>query len=88
MGDAGSSGCFIFRVDCTFVRGILHVDSVNMNVSLPATTIDCDATDAVGCADGLVCGFNNCAKFHKLGPETGMTPSSDCCEGACAVVGR
>ena len=43
---------------------------------------DCDAgTDHVGCADGLVCGFNNCHKFHELTPQTGFTPSSDCCEG-------
>ena len=46
-----------------------------------AMITDCDAADGAGCAAGLVCGFNNCAKFHKLGLETGFTPSSDCCEG-------
>merc|ERR1712241_994817 len=34
----------------------------------------------VGCARGLVCGVDNCAKFHELGVATGITAASDCCE--------
>ena len=34
----------------------------------------------MGCGHGLVCGVDNCAQFHQLGPSTGMNPSSDCCE--------
>merc|ERR1712157_257992 len=32
-----------------------------------------------GCSTGLVCGVDNCKKFHKLGSSTGMGSSSDCC---------
>jgi len=41
----------------------------------------CSKEDDKGCASGLVCGFNNCAKYHELGVSTGLTGSSDCCEG-------
>ena len=34
-----------------------------------------------GCDDGLACGVDNCAVFHAIGPRTGLTESSDCCEG-------
>merc|ERR1712176_17626 len=40
---------------------------------------DCDVDDGVGCLTGLVCGVDNCKKFHKLGSSTGMGSSSDCC---------
>ena len=35
----------------------------------------------MGCEEGLVCGVNNCEKFHKLGQITGIMPATDCCEG-------
>ena len=41
---------------------------------------DCDPGVGVGCAAGLVCGDNNCGKFHELSLETGLNPASDCCE--------
>ena len=42
---------------------------------------DCDALyDYKGCAAGLVCGSNNCAKYHLVGPTTGINHGSDCCE--------
>ena len=44
--------------------------------------VDCDYNDYVGCGAGLICGTNNCAKFHELGKNTGMSESTDCCEKA------
>ena len=41
---------------------------------------DCDVDDRIGCAKGLVCGQNNCAKFHKLDAKTGISSGADCCE--------
>lgn len=42
---------------------------------------DCDPHyDWKGCGDGLVCGQNNCAKYHNLGSATGFSSGSDCCE--------
>ena len=38
---------------------------------------DCDPGQ---CASGLVCGDNNCYKFHKISSSTGFTKWSDCCE--------
>lgn len=35
----------------------------------------------MGCAKGLFCGQDNCAKFHEIGAATGITPGADCCEG-------
>ena len=42
---------------------------------------DCDTSDIAGCAPGLVCGVNNCAKFHQISVATGFFDTSDCCEG-------
>ena len=42
---------------------------------------ECNANDRVGCAEGLVCGVDNCGKFHELDSVVGMTSTSDCCEG-------
>ena len=46
--------------------------------------VDCDPDDKVGCATskGLVCGVDNCAKFHALGADTGFDKTADCCEKA------
>ena len=42
---------------------------------------DCDRYyDNHGCGAGLVCGYNNCAKYHKIGQQTGIREGSDCCE--------
>lgn len=41
---------------------------------------DCDRDDKVGCAGALVCGKDNCGKFHKLGGSTGFGSGSDCCD--------
>ena len=35
----------------------------------------------MGCAEGLICGVNNCEKFHTFGGGTGILPATDCCEG-------
>merc|ERR1719174_924641 len=35
----------------------------------------------MGCAPGLFCNPDNCAKFHAGGAATGFSASSDCCEG-------
>ena len=45
------------------------------------TCLDCDPDDGVGCSAGLVCGVDNCAKFHELGAATGLLSTTDCCEG-------
>ena len=49
---------------------------------------DCDKTDAVGCAPGLVCGINNCVHFHEISGATGINDASDCCtnhfDGDCS----
>ena len=42
---------------------------------------DCDPWDKVGCASGLVCGTDNCAKFHAISKATGFSAKTDCCEG-------
>ena len=47
---------------------------------VPTAWLECDEDDAVGCASGLVCGVDNCAKFHAIGLATGIKPTSDCCE--------
>ena len=56
---------------------------------------DCDQYyDWKGCGAGLVCGHNNCAYYHTLGPSTGFNYASDCCERklgavvACAYTDR
>ena len=46
---------------------------------------DCDPDDKVGCAKGLVCGTDNCAKHHEIGAATGFKASSDCCDGELGV---
>merc|ERR1719191_1722944 len=43
---------------------------------------DCDYGDWMGCASGLQCGKDNCARYHQLGTETGFSAGSDCCEPA------
>ena len=43
--------------------------------------VDCDVDDKVGCAMGLVCGGDNCAKFHTIGGASGFKSSTDCCDG-------
>ena len=42
---------------------------------------DCDKYyDKKGCGAGLVCGNNNCARFHEIGGSTGLKYYSNCCE--------
>ena len=43
---------------------------------------DCDGKgyDWKGCGAGLVCGTDNCGKFHAIGSFTGINYGSDCCE--------
>merc|ERR1712127_956820 len=41
---------------------------------------DCDPNNEADCAPGLVCGFNNCHKFHDTGLHTGIPDTGDCCE--------
>ena len=41
---------------------------------------DCDASDSVGCEEGLVCGTNNCDDFHPNLAAAGMSASTDCCK--------
>lgn len=47
---------------------------------VPQTRVDCDSFDKVGCAKGLVCGADNCYKFHELGTASGFKKDTDCCE--------
>ena len=49
------------------------------------TLLDCDPDDEVGCESGLVCGLDNCAKFHAIGAASGFQSSTDCCEGEIGV---
>ena len=42
--------------------------------------LDCDPDDGVGCKARLVCGVDNCGKFHQLGSATGFLLTTDCCE--------
>ena len=61
------------------------------NLSPMLVCKDCDPDDTAnkGCMPGLICGEDNCARFHKIdkstgfskGTSTGMTSSTDCCEG-------
>ena len=42
---------------------------------------DCDGNyDWRGCGAGLVCGTDNCGKYHLIGATTGINHGSDCCE--------
>ena len=46
---------------------------------------DCDPDDRVGCASGLVCGVDNCGRFHEISMTTGFHAATDCCEGNCTA---
>ena len=48
-------------------------------------TLNIRAGDRVGCVPGLVCGVNNCAKFHEIGAATGIPSMADCCEGKLSL---
>ena len=41
---------------------------------------DCDPNNEGDCAPGLVCGINNCHKFHEINIDTGIPSTGDCCE--------
>ena len=43
--------------------------------------LDCDPHDKVGCEMGLVCGSDNCAKFHTIDATSGFKAHTDCCDG-------
>ena len=72
LGDAGASGCRF-----AFFRTPSHTD---LNHFLFSPLPGCDPDDLAGCAPGLICGTNNCAKFHDIGTHSGMTPRSACCD--------
>lgn len=61
IGDAGS--CARNGIERTFVDRLAYKPN-------PTFFTDCDTSDKLGCAPGLVCSFNNCAKFHQIGPST------------------
>ena len=81
LGDAGS---------CKLIAQVSDVnvasERVGSRLVLPFNLIDaicadCDRYyDRNGCGSGLVCGYNNCGKFHALGTSTGIGEGSDCCE--------
>ena len=49
--------------------------------SIATICADCDQYyDWKGCDAGLVCGTDNCHKYHTLGYKTGISAGSDCCE--------
>ena len=90
FGEYGVSVTFAL-MDCSAQKQNSHLSSRLMRniVPIPPRTVDtifnsvvdCDPYDKVGCAPGLVCGKDNCAKFHQLSAATGFTGSTDCCEG-------
>ena len=48
---------------------------------------DCDPGDKFGCESGLMCGKDNCARFHEISSSTGFSTTSDCCQGKANLWG-
>lgn len=68
--------CLDFGLEYTFV----FVFHANRSLACFDVCAGCHAGDFVGCEAGLVCGVNNCVKFHTP-LQAGMPADSDCCEG-------
>ena len=71
--------CFDFLMHIPQKRNVTRRDTLIHNPKTPF--VDCDENQ---CIAGLVCGDNNCDKFHEIGVGTGLTPETDCCEGNCS----
>ena len=56
------------------------IDAPVCITSITNAHLGCALDDAVGCSEDLVCGVDNCAKFHELGAATGLVLRTDCCE--------